>query len=349
MMTQTVRMLLDTGSHRTYITETLAKELNLKRGKVSDLSLVTFGSRKPQRYKTPTTELDITLKDGSVVTITANIVPSITGNIQRGPISLSSVQDREHLANRYALADTLPCERESSSIEILIGSDYYLDLILPQKIEIQPGLYLLASKLGWLLSGRTTRHTESDDERQETNMIVLTYGTEIESDSKIFADPDILLPTKANLEDFWKLETIGIHDSPVDPLDNKVHQTFNEALQYRDGRYYTSWPWKYDFPPLPENRELAFGRLKSLITKMRNNHELAEQYDKVIQDQLKLGVIERVKPGPTDTMRHYIPHHAVVNLSKTTTKVRVVYDASAKTREDQKSLNDCLLRGPVLL
>ena len=29
-MTQTVRMLLDTGSHRTYITESLAKSLNMK-------------------------------------------------------------------------------------------------------------------------------------------------------------------------------------------------------------------------------------------------------------------------------------------------------------------------------
>ena len=189
MMTQTVRILLDTGSHRTYITESLAKELNLKSGRVTDLSLVTFGSKKPQRYKTPTTEVDITLKDGSIITITANIVPSITGNIQRGPITMSSVQDREHLASRYALADTLPCETESASIEMLIGSDYYLDLILPQKIEIQPGLYLLASKLGWLLSGRTAKHT--DYEQQESSMIVLTYGTEIGSETKLFASPDI--------------------------------------------------------------------------------------------------------------------------------------------------------------
>ena len=69
----------------------------------------------------------------------------------------------------------------------------------------------------------------------------------------------------------------------------------------------------------------------------------------MIQDQLRLGVIEKVKPGPSDTIKHYIPHHAVVNPSKTTTKVRVVYDASAKTKQENKSLNDCLYRGPVLL
>ena len=62
-----------------------------------------------------------------------------------------------------------------------------------------------------------------------------------------------------------------------------------------------------------------------------------------------MGVIERVKSGPSDSIKHYIPHHAVVNPSKTTTKVRVVYDASAKMKEDNKSLNDCLYRGPLLL
>ena len=56
-----------------------------------------------------------------------------------------------------------------------------------------------------------------------------------------------------------------------------------------------------------------------------------------------------MKPGYSDSIKHYIPHHAVVNPSKTTTKVRVVYDAYAKTKQDNKSLNDCLYRGPVLL
>ena len=204
--TQTVRILLDTGSHRTYITESLPKALNLKMGELTELSLVTFGSKKPQRYRTQTTKVDITLNDRSICTVTANVVPSITGNIQRGPTNLSSVQDRENLVKQYALADTLPCERESSTIELLIGSDYYLDLILPQKVEIQPGLYLLASKLGWLISGRTSKYTY--DKHEETNMLVLTYGTGIVSETNLYTNVDKSLPTKANLEDFWKLKTI---------------------------------------------------------------------------------------------------------------------------------------------
>ena len=82
---------------------------------------------------------------------------------------------------------------------------------------------------------------------------------------------------------------------------------------------------------------------------MRINCELVKQYDSIIQDQLHLGVIEKVKPEPADGIKHYTPHYAVINPAKTTTKVRVVYDASAKNKQDNKSLNECLYRGPVML
>ena len=49
------------------------------------------------------------------------------------------------------------------------------------------------------------------------------------------------------------------------------------------------------------------------------------------------------------TPKHYIPHHVVVNPTKATTKIRIVYDASPKTKPENNSLNKCLYRGPILL
>ena len=82
---------------------------------------------------------------------------------------------------------------------------------------------------------------------------------------------------------------------------------------------------------------------------MKKSPEILKEYDAVIQDQLKRGIVERVVstndiPGEV----HYLPHHPVIRQAKTTTKVRVVYDASAKTGSNS-SLNECLHAGPSLL
>ena len=59
---QETRILLDSGSQRTYITESLAKMLNLKLGDRDEFTLVTLGSEKPKRTETRNTKLDIVLR-----------------------------------------------------------------------------------------------------------------------------------------------------------------------------------------------------------------------------------------------------------------------------------------------
>ena len=70
----------------------------------------------------------------------------------------------------------------------------------------------------------------------------------------------------------------------------------------------------------------------------------------IIQEQLEKDIIKRVKDeSPEGLHKHYISHHTVVTLTKSITKVPIVYDVSAKTKETNKSLNKCLLWGPVKL
>lgn len=47
-------------------------------------------------------------------------------------------------------------------------------------------------------------------------------------------------------------------------------------------------------------------------------------------------------------IKHYIPHYAVITPDRKT-KVRIVYDASAKAKKGCHGLNECLHRGPVIL
>ena len=233
--------------------------------------LITFGSDTPKRIKTPTTKLNILWKDGSALKISANVVPQIAGSIQRRPVNLKSVKNWEYLWTEFSLADDFPNVRETSSAELLIGNDYYLDIILPQKIEIQPELYMLGSKLGWILSGRTSETVENTAEH---SMLILTYGTDVNRETTLITQTDSSLPLKPNLEDIWRLESIGIQESPTENDDNVALNKFNETLNYEHGRYAVPWPWKRDRPDLPENHRLALGRLKSLINRIKGNPDL---------------------------------------------------------------------------
>ena len=67
----------------------------------------------------------------------------------------------------------------------------------------------------------------------------------------------------------------------------------------------------------------------------------------MIREQIKSGIVVPVNDAENNTNRvHYMPHHAVLKHERTTTKLRVVYDASAKT--EGPSLNECLFAGPSL-
>ncbi|XP_053381887.1 uncharacterized protein LOC128549323 [Mercenaria mercenaria] len=131
--------------------------------------------------------------------------------------------------------------------------------------------------------------------------------------------------------------------------DEKGMEKFKENLTFKDGRYQVTWPWKEENPELPENRQLALGRLKSMICSLQRKPDIVMKYNSVIEDQLKKGIIEKVDRNHRDGIAHYFPHHPVIKPDKNTTKVRIVYDASTKSKSGYKSLNECLYRGPVLL
>ena len=160
-------------------------------------------------------------------------MPQIAESIQRRPVNLKSLDNWDCRWNEFSLADDIPTERETSSVEILIGNDYYLDIILPQKVEVQSGLYMLGSKLGWILSARTSEKVENST---ESSMLIMTYGKGIDNKTTFLTCLDKSLPMKPNLEDFWKLESIGINDSPIESDNDVALKKFSETLKFDEGK-----------------------------------------------------------------------------------------------------------------
>jgi len=348
--TVSVCLLFDLGSQRSRITEKLAKELRLPADKTEKLSVVTFGSDKQKKITCRLSELSLTLKDGSVMSLKVTVVPSITGKINRIPLKAEDIEflNKEFSANK--LADSLPRQMESLTIEMLVDNDYYFELLQSRKIDLGEGLFLFYSKLGWILSGQVHNTTEGTN---EPSLLVGTLGSVpmgIKVNTHMLTIIDPSLESQSNLERFWNLELIGIKESPIAVDDDQALDNFNKTIEYTDDRYLVTWPWKDSSPDLPDNYHLAVGRLKSTIQKLRKDPHLLKMYADVIQDQLDRGIIEKVSSDTKGgTVKHYILHHAVITPYKSTTKLRVVYDASAKSRQKDNSLNECLYRGPVVL
>lgn len=153
----------------------------------------------------------------------------------------------------------------------------------------------------------------------------------------------------AEVEKFWSLEQIGIYENPMSNENEEALKNFNDTVYRENGRYVVKWPWGDKNSNLPTNYGLALGRFKSLLKRFKNEPDLLKKYAETIQEQAKNGVIEVVTETSDFTLKHYLPHHPVLTPTKTTTKLRIVYDASSKSNKNINCLNDCLYRGPVIL
>ena len=75
------------------------------------------------------------------------------------------------------------------------------------------------------------------------------------------------------------------------------------------------------------------------------------EYNKIIKQYINDSIVEPVRSTTTyydlGSVR-YLPHRAVVRQNRDTTKVRIVFDASAHV-DNEPSLNDVLYSGPCML
>ena len=100
-------------------------------------------------------------------------------------------------------------------------------------------------------------------------------------------------------------------------------------------------------PNLYNSKNGSFARLSNLLSKLQRDPTLFKEYDDKMKEQLAERIVEET-PAATISKEFYIPHKSVVEQWAEATKLRILYDASAKPTKKSPSLTECLEVGPAL-
>ena len=145
---------------------------------------------------------------------------------------------------------------------------------------------------------------------------------------------------------YWDTEEpIYIENYIVNPEETFAKDTVATSLTFENGRYAIGMPWKRNKNPLSNNDSVALHCLQNTEKKLQRSPELAEVYTKILQTYEKEGYIHKVprKEKEPDEL-WYLPHFPVLRPDKSTTKTRILFDASPKF--NGMSLNDIVVQTP---
>lgn len=326
------RLLLYSGSQRTFIEAGLAKEIGAKIIRKERLTIGSFGG-------------DEKFKQMNVVQVTIatreNKSATVIEALQVDVISHSCLPAPNHKLNekmnqlKLQVADDRTATTATDAIGLLIGSDYYWEFVTGRTQKIESRLMAVETILGWVLQGPSEQTKTQLTQAQNQAVMVLKVEA---AETKL----------QQELQRFWSLESMGIKQHSCTTTEAEIVEEFENKIVQLNGRYQVSLPWTEDVN-LQINKDNAMKRLLQLTKRLKKNEEMLCRYDQAISEYMTLGVAEEVQESeePLTTLCYYMPHHAVIREDRATTKVRVVFDASSHTQQGM-SLNNNLKAGPNL-
>ncbi|XP_053691644.1 uncharacterized protein LOC128740148 [Sabethes cyaneus] len=329
---QLARALLDNGSQVNVMSERLCQMLKLKRRSICVPIIGVGQSESMARYAVKTTirsrinDFSIGL-DFLVLQRVTSDLPSVTV-----PVSHWNIPENIQLAD--------PQFNISGRIDPLLGAEHFFNFLYEKetkRIILGPQLPIIVdSVFGWIVTGR-------DESLQQGKTVRCCTATTSEKVEYL-------------LEKFWRVESC--EDQPAWSKEEQDCKANFKATHSRtpDGRYIIQLPKRVNWDRmLGESHAVALDRYRKLENRLEHNPDMKQQYHAFMQEYLDMGHMQQVTQaelqaevnGNNPKKFYYLPHHAVMKEPSTTTKVRVVFDASART-DSGYSLNDVLLKGPVI-
>ncbi|CAK1584061.1 unnamed protein product [Parnassius mnemosyne] len=325
----TLRSLLDQGSQASFITESAVQLLGLKK-ETSKSVIFGVGSECNSKHV-------VHIKLQSIhdptfnIKVSAHVLTKLTTFLPERQVDIQL-----YYMPKMRLAD--PNFNVPNKIDLLLGAEVYCQILLEGLFKGPIGTPIAQNtRFGWILSGQVSKGRKTESSCSNS---VTTLHTQV-------------IEEEFNLKQFWEIESDQC-------LLNKTHHTpeeqrceeFYKKTTKRDpsGRYIVKLPFKMENPSCKSgnSREIAVSRFLMQEKRLVRSPQLKDLYSDVIDEYLEHGHMEKV---PKDEINKsdsvYLPHHAVVKLNKTTSKLRVVFDASCRDNNGV-SLNSELMIGPTL-
>lgn len=317
------RALLDSGSQSNFITEDVCNVLGLQKTKMN-LAITGIGQISTQMSHV--TEVAIKSRFNNYeASLSCIIVPKITGNLPNYSFNASSLEIPENIQ----LADET--FNISNKVDLLIGAQVFWNLMCVGQVKLGVSqLTLQKTRFGWVLAGPLSYQV---DNFNNSRCNLSTTSSHIEAQNQ--------------LAKFWELEECQSTKS-LSREENYCEEHFlNTTSRGKNGRFYVSIPLKEPVEILGDSKELAINRFNSLERKLLKNPQLRELYVGFMEEYELLGHMEKIEAPDKPAISYYLPHHGVFKQDSITTKLRVVFDGSAKSSTGV-SINDLQMIGPTV-
>lgn len=206
-----------------------------------------------------------------------------------------------------------------------IQNQFVFDLICEGKlVDRKTNTKLQNTKLGWVAYGMVTTNGSKPEPS-----IVTTIHTKCDE----------------LLQKFWEIEEIPkINEHTVSEKECEKHFHKNVEIMV-DGKFKVNLPFENDPKLLGNSSLIAKRRFFALDRRLEKSTELKIEYSEFLKKYLEMGHMELMTNNSFLSNGYYLPLGCVLKPESTSTKLRVVFDASCKTTTNM-SLNDILYTGP---
>lgn len=310
------RTILDNGSQINVLTRRMARRLNLE---ITSASLPICGINGVNTQSSQWTKLSFySVHSPYSKTIGCHILPAVTIPLPPQSFEISEWNLPDHVQS--TLAD--PGFNVTSDVDLLIGAETYYELIRTQPLVMPGGLpWLYDTVLGWVISGPLPN---DHYQRIPVSTMACTLSTSA-----------------------WMCPSPARRTKHEEELACERH--FQETHRRQvDGRFIVELPFRMDPNCLGRSMEQALSRFLSMERKLQRDPDLSKEYKEFMKEYIDLGHMSLLDdPVILPGQYFYIPHHAVFKATSSTTKLRVVFDASMKSSSNV-SLNDALMTGSIL-